>query len=228
MPVATPADFDTEDGAVDGVTTGSGTSFAAPIVSGAAAWLATSRRDLSNGQLADVLRRSARDVPPAGYDRNTGFGLVNLAAALALPPPVPDIQEPNDGISFVNGDWFGKPDPYVWQGGGRRTLAGSADRVEDPYDVYRVRLPARSSARIRVRPASGDPDLLVFSSSAASIRETRKIVARSRRGPRKTEAVTVRNSGRSARRYYVAILLGETGSGLNTTYDLQFERKRLR
>ena len=164
VPVATPADFDTEDGAVDGVTTGSGTSFAAPIVSGAAAWLATSRRDLSNGQLADVLRRSA----------------------------------------------------------------GSADRVEDPYDVYRVRLPARSSARIRVRPASGDPDLLVSSSSAASIRETRKIVARSRRGPRKTEAVTVRNSGRSARRYYVAVLLGETGSGLNTTYDLQFERKRLR
>jgi len=228
VPVATPAGFDTEDGVVDGVTTGSGTSFAAPIVSGAAAWLATSRRDLSNGQLADVLRHSARDVPPAGYDRNTGFGLVDLAAALALPAPVRDVHEPNDGISFVNGDWFAKPDPYVWRGSGRHRLSGSADRIEDPYDVYRIRLPRRSSARIRVRPASGDPDLLVFNSSAASIRETRQIVGRSRRGPLKTDAVTIRNTARVARRYYVAIVLGETGSGLNATYDLQFERTKRR
>jgi hypothetical protein len=228
VPVATPAEFDTEDGAVDGVTIASGTSFAAPMVSGAAAWLATARRDLSNGQLADVLRRSARDVPPAGYDRNTGFGLVNLAAALALAPPVPDVLEPNDGISFVNGDWFDTPAPYIWRGSGRRTLGGSADRVEDPYDVYRIRLPRRSSARIRVRPASGDPDLLVFRSSAASIRETRNIVARSRKGPLKTDAVTIRNPGREARRFYVAVVLGESGSGLNTTYDLSFERRKRR
>ena len=228
VPVATPADFDTEDGAVDGVTTGSGTSFAAPIVSGAAAWLATSRRDLSNGQLADVLRRSARDVPPAGYDRNTGFGLVNLAAALALPAPVPDIHEPNDGISFVNGDWFAKPDPYVWRGSGVHVLRGTADRVEDPYDVYRIRLPARSSARIRVRPSVGDPDLFIFRSSASSIRVTGDIVARSRKGPLQTEAVTIRNRGRSARRFYVAVTLGETGSGINIAYALQFQRTKLR
>ena len=64
---------------------------------------------------------------------------------------------------------FAKPDPYVWRGSGRRTLGGSADRVEDPFDVYRIRLPPRSSARIRVRPAFGDPDLFVFRSSAPSI-----------------------------------------------------------
>jgi hypothetical protein len=228
VPLATPAAFDTEDGVVDGVTTGSGTSFAAPIVSGAAAWLATARSDLSNGQLADALRRSARDVPPAGYDRNTGFGLVNLGAALALPAPVPDVLEPNDGISFVNGDWFAKPDPYVWRGSGERTLGGTADRVEDPYDVYRIRLPRHSSARIRVRPAFGDPDLFVFRSSAASISEDRHIVARSRKGPLKTDAVTIRNPGGSARLFYVAIVLGETGSGLNTAYNLQFQRTKSR
>ena len=113
VPVATPGAFDTEDGVVDGVTLASGTSFAAPIVSGAAAWLATARPDLTNGQLADTLRRSARDVAPAGYDTNTGFGLVNLGAALALPAPARDVLEPNDGITFVNGSVFSQPDPYV-------------------------------------------------------------------------------------------------------------------
>ena len=94
IPVARPAAFDTEDGVVDGITLASGTSFAAPIVSGAAAWLATVRPDLSNGQLADTLRRSARDIAPPGYDTNTGFGLVNLAAALALPAPARDSSSP--------------------------------------------------------------------------------------------------------------------------------------
>lgn len=227
VPVATPAEFDTEDGKVDGVTIGSGTSFAAPMVSGAAAWLATARRDLSNGQLADVLRHSAHDVAPAGYDRNTGFGLVNLAAALALKAPVPDVLEPNDGISFVNGDWFNRPAPYIWRGGNRHTLGGTADRIEDPDDVYRIRLPGRSSARIRVRPTFGNPDLFVFRSSAVSVTDVgRDIVARSRKGPMKTEALTIRNPDRAARRFYVAIVLGETGSGINTAYDLQLQRTK--
>jgi len=228
IPVATPAAFDTQDGVVDGVTLASGTSFAAPIVSGAAAWLATVRGDLSSGQLADVLRRSARDVDRPGYDTNTGFGLVHLGAALAQPTPARDVLEPNDGISFVNGSVFSRPDPYIWRGAGRRTLGGSADRVEDPYDVYRIRLPRRSRARIRVRPAFGDPDLFIFRSSATSITDGSDIIARSRKGPRKTEAVTIRNTSRSARRFYVAIGLGAAGGGLNTTYNLQFQRLKLR
>ena len=228
VPLATPAAFDTQDGVVDGVTLGSGTSFSAPIVSGAAAWLATARSDLSNGQLADVLRRSARDVPPAGYDRDTGFGLVHLGAALALPAPAPDVLEPNDGISFVNGSVFARPDPYIWRGAGRRTLGGTADKVEDPFDVYRIRLPRRSSARIRLLPSLGNPDLFVFRSSATSISLGRDIVARSRKGTLKTDSVTIRNPGRTARRFYVAIEVGAAGSGLNAAYTLQLQRTQLR
>ena len=227
IPVATPGAFDTADGVPDGVMLGSGTSFAAPFVSGAAAWLATTRGDLSTGQLADVLRRSARDIPPAGYDRDTGYGLISMSAALALPAPARDVLEPNDGISFVNGSVFAQPDPYVWRGRGRRTLGGSADKVEDPFDVYRIRLPARSRARIRLRPALGNPDLYIFRSSARSIDDDQHIVARSRKGGSRTDAVTIHNAGRTTRRFYVTIALGD-GRGLNSTYSLQFQRAKFR
>src|SRR5204862_855266 len=46
----------------------SGTSFAAPMVSGAAAWLWTMRPDLDKTQLIEVLRRSARDLMGPGRD----------------------------------------------------------------------------------------------------------------------------------------------------------------
>ncbi len=227
VPVATPPAFD-DDGVVDGVTRASGTSFSAPIVAGAAAWLATARGDLSNGQLADVLRRSARDVDKPGYDTNTGFGLVQLGPALALPAPPRDVLEPNDGISFVDGSVFSDPDPYIWRGSGRRTLGGSADKVEDPFDVYRIRLAPRSRARVRLRPTAGNPDLYVFGSSARSIDDDASIVARSRNGTRRTDAVTLRNTSRSARRFYVAIGVSSTTSGLNAAYNLQLQRLRFR
>ena len=229
IPLAVPAAFDVEDGAVDGVTAASGTSFAAPIVAGAAAWLATARPDLSNGQLSDVLRRSARDVGAPGYDPASGFGLVQMAGALALPAPEPDVLEPNDGISFVDGSVFTRPDPYVWKGSGRKSLRGTADRVEDPIDVYRIRLPARSRARIRLRALAGNPDLYIFRSSARSVSDRSKIVTRSRRATGRTDSVTIANRGRRARRFYVAIPVGGDARGaLNAAYRLEFRRIRLR
>jgi subtilase family protein len=225
IPLAIPVAFDVADGAADGVTVGSGTSFAAPIVSGAAAWLATARPDLTNGQISDVLRRSARDVAAPGYDPATGFGLIQMAAALAQPTPPRDVLEPNDGISFIDGSVFTKPDPYVWKGVGKHSLGGTADRVEDPIDVYRIRLPAHSKARIRLRALSGNPDLFVFNSTARSISDNAKILTRSRRGTKRTDSVKITNRGRRAHRYYVAIPVGgDPAKALNASYSLEFQR----
>jgi subtilisin family serine protease len=229
IPLAIPLAFDTDDGSADGITLGSGTSFATPMVSGAAAWLATARPTLSNGQLADVLRRSAKDVATPGYDPSTGYGLIQMGAALNQPTPEPDVLEPNDGISFVDGSVFSKADPYIWTGGAKRTLGGSADKIEDPVDVYRIRLPKRTRARIRLTPSFGNPDLNIFSSTAQSIDDTGKIVAKSRKATLKTDSVTIVNRGRSEKRYYVEVSLGADKAGaLNAAYRLELQRIKLR
>ena len=51
-----------------------GTSFSAPIVSAAAAWIWTLRPTLTVTQIADVLRAGARDIGPPGFDNASGWG----------------------------------------------------------------------------------------------------------------------------------------------------------
>ena len=78
-----------------------GTSFAAPLVSGAAAWVWTARPDLDASQLFEVMRRSATDIDTAGRDDENGYGLLSVPAALAYPTPVSDALEPNDDTDYV-------------------------------------------------------------------------------------------------------------------------------
>lgn len=60
----------------------SGTSFAAPFVSGAAAVLLSKDPHLTGAQLASILLETATDLGDAGVDPIYGHGLVNLEAAL--------------------------------------------------------------------------------------------------------------------------------------------------
>ncbi len=85
-----------------GWRTADGTSFAAPLVSGASAWVWTARPTLDATQLFEIMRRSAVDIGPAGRDDAAGYGLLNVPAALAYPAPVLDPFEPNDDIDFVD------------------------------------------------------------------------------------------------------------------------------
>jgi len=82
----------------------SGTSLAAPHVSGVAALIFSKRPDLSNAQVEQILYQTADDLGKKGLDRTFGYGRVNAARALmaasaAQTKLVPDIDW--DGIANV-------------------------------------------------------------------------------------------------------------------------------
>ncbi len=96
IPTAVPFSFDPS-----GYSLGTGTSYSAAIVSAATAWVWSARPELRATQIFEVMRRSARDVGPPGFDEDTGFGLLDIPSALSAPAPPPDPLEPNDDISHV-------------------------------------------------------------------------------------------------------------------------------
>jgi hypothetical protein len=85
-----------------GYATGAGTSFAAPIVSGIAALVRAQNPALTQAQVGDRLRTSARDAGPRGIDPYYGYGVIDAARALGAPLaadfPLPGLGagEPND------------------------------------------------------------------------------------------------------------------------------------
>jgi serine protease len=65
----------------------SGTSMAAPHVSGVAALLFGQRPGLTPLQVVSILESTATDLGPVGYDPTFGWGLVHATAALNAPTP---------------------------------------------------------------------------------------------------------------------------------------------
>jgi hypothetical protein len=222
VPVALPPALDL-DGTADGLTRGDGTSFAAPIVSGVASWLVAARPKLDPGQYGDLLRATAKDVGAPGWDARTGFGLVDLAAALTAPTPAADRNEPNDGIDFVDGSAFSAPDPYIFRGGAARTTTAAVDAVEDPVDVYRIRVGAHQAATVALTPQGGNADLAVYAGKARSLAS--KALSRSRRTGTRTDRVHVRNRTARAGTFYVAVLAPTVAQrSLDTPYALKVTR----
>ena len=66
----------------DGYVAASGTSFAAPFVTGAVGLLASARPELLDTDFQRVLRESADDIGAPGVDQQTGWGRLNLGRAL--------------------------------------------------------------------------------------------------------------------------------------------------
>jgi hypothetical protein len=188
----------------DGFQPVDGTSFSAPMVSAAVAWVRAARPDLTAFQAAQVVRLGARDVGDAGYENATGFGVVNLPGALNREAPADDPLEPNDDVRYVDGRAFDSPTQALYNGR-PRTIEATADLAEDPTDVYRVKVRPGRKARITLSPKVGDPDVFVFDAKTRGVRSTRAPVARSTRGGKRTDRVTVRNRGRRTTTFYVAV-----------------------
>ncbi|MDD2890202.1 MAG: S8 family peptidase [bacterium] len=71
-------------------TTGWGTSFATPNAAGAAALIWSLKSSLSNQQLRDLMQNTATDLGTTGWDKEYGYGKVNIAAALTGGTVTPD------------------------------------------------------------------------------------------------------------------------------------------
>ncbi len=64
----------------------SGTSFAAPLVTGVASLVIAKNQDVTTEQLMRILTQSARDIDAPGIDQHTGYGLLDAATALSQSP----------------------------------------------------------------------------------------------------------------------------------------------
>jgi subtilisin family serine protease len=141
----------------DALRNGNGTSFAAPLVSAAAALLLALRPELHPSQVMTLLERSADDILNPGRDLVSGNGQLDVYSALTLltgsPVPPADRYETNDDA----GD-----DAFTLYGS-RRSVEATIDPFDDPSDVYRVSLRAGQRLFLNLKgPARTRPTLVVW------------------------------------------------------------------
>jgi subtilisin family serine protease len=195
-----------------------GTSFSAPIVSGAAALVWTVRGDLDNTQLFDLLRFSARDVWRRGFDAETGFGILDIPSALAREEPVRDAQEPNDDVRLVKaGGLFpdGSP-PLTTRTTAKASLRATLDVTEDPSDLYRLWVPAHRRVTVAAH-STPSVRLRVWRPGTNSISEPARAAKRDLAASGTTRVLAENDSSRGGY-YYVDVRLAH-GVG-NGSYEL--------
>jgi len=201
-----------------GYASADGTSFAAPLVSGAAAWAWTRRPELDVTQLFDLMRWSAKDIDAKGFDEDTGYGLLDLPAALSSPAPSVDPEEPNEDVyQIVAGKLFKRSAPPLTSPGhGRTTLSARLDISEDPEDVYRVWIPAHRRVVIQVVPTA-DADVELWNSSTPSVLVTggarrKHLIDGSGNNGSVPDTVAARNRSRRGIYVFLDVYLPEHGA----------------
>ena len=176
-----------------------GTSFSAPMVSAAAAWVWTARPSLDASQVTELLRRSARDLEPAGRDASSGFGILDVGNALSAAVPVRDPAEPNDSVDLVTADGLlhRATPPLTSRVRGRNTLTARLDSADDPRDVYRVWVPAKRRVVANVTPASTAIATRLLGTTPKGVRAVRM-----------ARGLEIRNTGTAGREVFLAASLG--------------------
>ena len=167
-----------------------GTSMATAIVSGAAARLLARRPTLDVSQLRSILISSAFDVGAPGRDDQTGWGRLDLAAALATPPPAKDRPEPNDDAVQARRWPALLPGPAA----GEAVVDATVEEYADGRDDYRVQMAVGDTLQIDATGAEGsDLDLVVWRPGAPAFVDSpayrRDWVAAIALGPGTTETL---------------------------------------
>ncbi|HXF98112.1 MAG TPA: S8 family serine peptidase, partial [Gaiellaceae bacterium] len=179
-----------------------GTSFAAPQVAAAAAVLLSLRPTLTPDQVLTLLERTAVDqtaetgcaLCPAGRDALTGWGRLDVAAAIAAlaePLPPADAYEANDDAGHR---------AYRLAGATRR-LQAIVDYWDDQDDVYAIRLRRGQAVYLGLTGGTPAVDLslalwLPGTRSIAGVEDVgRRARLSARAGPRQYFAFRARAAG---------------------------------
>lgn len=221
VPVDVPLRWDVDDDTADGQTTVSGTSFASPFVAGGVSWILGARPGLDPSQVAGVLRAGVRDIATPGWDAKSGFGLLQIAPSMVAAAPAPDVLEPNDFPEYTTGKGTYKK-KTIWSGKKSSTITASADSADDYIDAYRIKVPPRTTATIKLAPAAGAADLFGFDQSVRSF-EGRPIDASTKAGTA-TDTIRLRNSGRKSRIAFVVVAVPESAQRQLVNYTLTVKR----
>ena len=198
----------------------SGTSFSAPAVAGATAWLQAARPSLTTQQLFDLMRTGAVKAIGNGRSNDTGYGNLDVAAGLGAKPPNSEPSELNDDIFWLNGA-YRKRHPSLLRTTSRLTVQGSLSSEKDPQDVYPIDL--RAGQRLTVRCATSGSDLVdleLYKPSAGVFDVTRGVdtaLVAGSDGLADNPVVSYR--ARRGGRYYVAIVAPDAPS--SSTADAQ-------
>jgi Subtilase family len=199
----------------EGWSFGDGTSFSAPIGSAATAWVWTARPNLDQTQIFDLMRYSAQDLGTPGFDADTGFGLLDLPAALIQQAPPPDPHEPNEDIYMVkkNGLFATADAPLTRPGHGSSTTLARLDYTEDPEDVYRFWVPAHFVATVRVQ-GDANVDLEIWNPNTKSVYERgtalkRDLIGASRKAGTQPDVISIKNGTKHGGYGYADVFLGK-------------------
>ncbi len=215
IPVAVPLIDDPS-----GYTTLNGTSFSSPLVAGATAWVWTARPTLEKTQVYDLMRWSAKDIWDDGWDRDTGFGLLDIPHALSMSPPPIDPQEPNDDLDQIKAHGlFPVAKPLV-----KGVLKARADVTDDPEDVYRIKVPAHAALTVTMKP-DANVNLELWGPFTATVAETgtarrRDLLGVSARPSAQAETIRWTNKGKKAIVVYPDVYFPTGSAALDADYTI--------
>jgi subtilisin family serine protease len=141
-----------------------GASMAAPYVAGVAALvMAANGGRLSSHQTLRQIQLTATDLPPAGRDDASGHGVVDPSSAVTLAAPADDAEEINDDVKWLTGQRRLRDDAAP------RPIEARADELDDPDDVYAVRLARGQRLRAVLTHGRGRLDLYLWRPGTATV-----------------------------------------------------------
>jgi subtilisin family serine protease len=194
-----------------------GTSFAAPQVSAAAALLFASRPELTREQVAFLLEHTAVDVGAPGRDSLSGWGRLDVTAALeALSGPLPprDHYEANDDAGGRAATIFGRT----------KEIDATVDFWDDPVDVYRIKLQAGQYVSADLRgPAGTNTNLVLWKPGTERVegRSAAQLAQRATASLRTGANQHLLYRARAGGWYYLEVKLATPGFG---AYTLRFSK----